>query len=73
MSRWLGLRLEFTGILIVVITSLLAVLNKNNISPGQAGLSITYALSITQILMWMVRTVSDFETNIISVERIKEY
>jgi ABC-type multidrug transport system fused ATPase/permease subunit len=73
MSRWLGLRLELTGILIVVITSLLAVLNKNNISPGQAGLSITYALSITQILMWMVRTVSDFETNIISVERIKEY
>jgi len=66
------LRLEFTGILIVAITSLLAVLNKNNISPGQAGLSITYALSITQILMWMVRTVSDFETNIISVERIKE-
>ncbi len=66
------MRLEFTGILIVAITSLLAVLNKNNISPGQAGLSITYALSITQILMWMVRTVSDFETNIISVERIKE-
>ncbi len=66
------MRLEFTGILIVAITSLLAVLNKNNISPGQAGLSITYALSITHILMWMVRTVSDFETNIISVERIKE-
>lgn len=72
-NRWLGLRLEFTGSLIIVFVSLLTVLNKENISSGQAGLSISYALSITQILMWMVRTISDFETNIISVERIKEY
>lgn len=56
----------------VVLTSLLAVLKKDSISPGEAGLSITYALSITQVLMWMVRTFSDFETHIISVERIKE-
>jgi ABC-type branched-subunit amino acid transport system ATPase component len=72
-ARWLALRLEFTGSLVVVITSILTVLNKNNMSSGQAGLSISYALSITQILMWMVRTFSDFEANIISVERIKEY
>lgn len=56
-----------------MITSILAVLNKNNITSGEAGLAITYALSITQILMWMVRTFSEFEAHIISVERIKEY
>ena len=72
-ARWLGLRLEFTGSLVVAITSILTVLNKNNISSGLAGLTISYALSITQILMWMVRTFSEFEANIISVERIKEY
>ena len=66
-NRWLGLRLEITGSLIIVFVSFLTVLNKNNISSGQAGLSISYALSITQILMWMVRTISDFETNIISI------
>ena len=30
-ARWLGLRLEFTGSLVVAITSILTVLNKNNI------------------------------------------
>jgi ABC-type multidrug transport system fused ATPase/permease subunit len=73
MFRWLGLRLEFTGGLVVLITSILTTINKNSISSGQAGLAISYALSITQILMWMVRSMSEFEANIISVERIKEY
>lgn len=37
------------------------------------GLSITYALSITQTLNWFIRMTSELETNIVAVERIKEY
>lgn len=37
------------------------------------GLSVTYALQITQTLNWLVRMTSDVETNIVAVERIKEY
>ncbi|KAG8311150.1 Canalicular multispecific organic anion transporter 1 [Homalodisca vitripennis] len=42
-------------------------------NPGLVGLSISYALQITQTLNWLVRMTSDVETNIVAVERIKEY
>ena len=34
---------------------------------------ITYSLNITQTLNWLVRMTADVETNIVGVERIKEY
>ena len=34
---------------------------------------LVYALSVTQTLNWMVRQSCEIETNIVSVERIKEY
>ena len=37
------------------------------------GLSVSYALAITQTLNWLVRMTSELETNVVSVERIKEY
>ena len=37
------------------------------------GLSISYALQITQSLNYVVRMASELETNIVAVERIKEY
>lgn len=34
---------------------------------------MSYALSVTQTLNWLIRTYSEIETNIISVERVDEY
>uniref|UniRef100_A0A1X7VVN1 ABC-type glutathione-S-conjugate transporter n=1 Tax=Amphimedon queenslandica TaxID=400682 RepID=A0A1X7VVN1_AMPQE len=78
-NRWLAIRLEFLGNLIILFASLFAVLQRNysgvfgSISPGIAGLSISYALQVTQALNWMVRMTSELETNIVAVERTKEY
>ena len=49
------------------------ILDAENVDPSQVGLIITYALSVTQVLNWLVRMTSDVETNIVAVERIKEY
>lgn len=38
-----------------------------------AGLSISFSLSVTQSLNWAVRMASDFEANMVSVERIEQY
>eukprot|EP00438_Fugacium_kawagutii_P035990 Skav213304 [mRNA] locus=scaffold2480:629977:631252:- [translate_table: standard] len=51
----------------------LAVIGRLNISPGVAGLSISYALSITQALNWVVRMAAERENNIVSVERVTDY
>jgi ABC-type multidrug transport system fused ATPase/permease subunit len=46
---------------------------RNRLTPGIVGLTVTYAMQITQSLNWLVRMTSDIETNIVSVERINEY
>lgn len=61
------------GNLIILFAALFAVLGRENMSAGLVGLSVSYALQITQTLNWLVRMTSDVETNIVAVERIKEY
>ncbi|XP_076266255.1 multidrug resistance-associated protein 1-like isoform X2 [Rhynchophorus ferrugineus] len=71
-NRWLAVRLEMIGNLIILFAALFAVLGKDQL-PALVGLSISYCLQITQTLNWLVRMTSDVETNIVAVERIKEY
>ncbi|XP_016840836.1 multidrug resistance-associated protein 1 isoform X3 [Nasonia vitripennis] len=72
-NRWLAIRLEMVGNLIIFFAALFAVLGREDVAAGDVGLSISYALQITQTLNWLVRMTSDVETNIVAVERIKEY
>ena len=73
---WLGIRLEFAGTIIIGATALLSVLQKSSASElfiSMAALAISYSLDTTQDLNWVVRMVTDMETQIVSVERIEEY
>lgn len=72
-NRWLAVRLEAFGTVIVVSSATLAVFARNSVSAGIAGLSVTYALNTTQTLNWLVRMAGDRETSIVAVERISEY
>uniref|UniRef100_A0A7N6C098 Multidrug resistance-associated protein 1 n=1 Tax=Anabas testudineus TaxID=64144 RepID=A0A7N6C098_ANATE len=72
-NRWLAIRLEFVGNCIVSFAALFAVIARESLSPGIMGLSISYALQLTTSLTWLVRMSSDMETNIVAVEKVKEY
>ena len=48
-------------------------MTSENVESGEVGLMITYALQITTNLNYLVRYTSEVETNIVAVERIKEY
>uniref|UniRef100_A0A8C3AL27 Multidrug resistance-associated protein 1 n=1 Tax=Cyclopterus lumpus TaxID=8103 RepID=A0A8C3AL27_CYCLU len=72
-NRWLAVRLEFVGNCIVSFAALFAVIARESLSPGIMGLSISYALQLTSSLTWLVRMSSEVETNIVAVERVKEY
>lgn len=44
--RWLAVRLEFVGNVIVSFAALCAVIARESLSPGIMGLSISYALQV---------------------------
>jgi ATP-binding cassette subfamily C (CFTR/MRP) protein 1 len=45
-NRWLAIRLEFVGNLIIFLAALLAVMGRSHLDSGTVGLSITYALMV---------------------------
>jgi len=57
--------------LIILFASLFSVLTQD--SSGLAGLAISNALAISILLSFLVRVFADFESNLTSIERIKEY
>ncbi|PAV74681.1 hypothetical protein WR25_19463 isoform C [Diploscapter pachys] len=75
-NRWMAIRLEFVGNCVIFFAALFAVLSKEFDwveSPGIVGVAITYSLSITEILNFAVRQIGETESNIVAVERVREY
>ncbi|XWS18871.1 hypothetical protein CRYUN_Cryun32bG0082100 [Craigia yunnanensis] len=73
-TEWLILRIEalqnltmFTSIFLLVL------LPKGYVAPGLAGLSLSYALSITSTQVFLSRWYCNLSNYIISVERIKQF
>ncbi|KAF8057290.1 Abcc2 [Scenedesmus sp. PABB004] len=72
LNRWLSMRLELTGAVVVFVTAVaVGVLVPRN--AGLAGLAISSALNLTGTLAWMVRQTTELEVNMNSVERLVEY
>lgn len=75
-NRWLAVRLELLGSIIILAAAgfaIVSVTTGSGLSAGLVGLSMSYALQITQSLNWIVRQTVEVETNIVSVERVLEY
>ncbi|GMR31872.1 hypothetical protein PMAYCL1PPCAC_02067 [Pristionchus mayeri] len=74
-ARWLGVRLETLGNCIILVTSMMAVISKatNSSSAGMIGLSVSYSLNVSFMMNLLMTRLSELETSIVSVERVKEY
>lgn len=71
-QRWLGIRMEVLGSLVVLTTSVLVVcLNEQlNTTAGLAGLLITWTSNFTITLNFLVDTFSETEAAITAIERV---
>jgi len=74
-NRWLAIRLEFIGNVAVGCAALFAVIwnGDDPSTAGLVGMSVTYALDVTGTLNWAIRTFTQLESNMVSVERLEEY
>lgn len=72
-QRWLGIRLDFMGILLTFVVAILTVGTRYTISPSQTGLVLSYIISVQQAFGWLVRQSAEVENDFNSVERIYHY
>ncbi|XP_016051789.1 PREDICTED: multidrug resistance-associated protein 6 [Miniopterus natalensis] len=72
-DRWLAANLELLGNGLVFAAATCAVLSKAHLSAGLVGFSVSAALQVTQTLQWAVRSWTDLESSIMSVERMQDY
>lgn len=72
-NRWLAFRIDIAGALVSFFTGLFVITNVGRIDAGAAGLSLSYAVTFTENVLWLVRLYAANEQNMNAVERVKEY
>uniref|UniRef100_A0A8C2YX51 ATP-binding cassette, sub-family C (CFTR/MRP), member 10 n=1 Tax=Cyclopterus lumpus TaxID=8103 RepID=A0A8C2YX51_CYCLU len=73
--QWLSIRLQLIGVAVVTGLGALAVVQHRYgaVDPGLVGLSLSYALSITDLLSGLIFSFTQTEMQLVSVERTEEY
>lgn len=75
-NRWLLVRLQMMGSLLIWLSSSLLIYKASSSSPlsaGMVGFVMSYSLQVTSWLRLIVRFSAEVESNIVSVERCLEY
>jgi len=72
-SRWLSLRLQLLSALLIGAIGFLGVAMSSRLSSGVVGLTLTYALRLTDVLNMLNTSTADRETQMVSVERVHGY
>ncbi|KAI2473757.1 ATP-binding cassette transporter protein YOR1-like protein [Annulohypoxylon bovei var. microspora] len=72
-QRWLSIRLDTIGNLLVFTTGILVVTSRFSVSPSIGGLVLSYILSIVQMLQFTVRQLAEVENGMNAVERLEYY
>ncbi|KAI1319284.1 hypothetical protein EDD11_004421 [Mortierella claussenii] len=72
-NRWLHWRVDIAGASVAFITGVLVLQSWGQIESGWAALSLTYSLTFTGTIVWVIRIYAMNEMNLNSVERVVEY
>jgi ATP-binding cassette subfamily C (CFTR/MRP) protein 1 len=74
LDRWLSIRLESLGNAVVLMAAFASVIltRSGKLKAGSAGWGLTQSLAITGLLTWAVRTLTDLESQMMSVMRVTE-
>ncbi|XP_076016189.1 ATP-binding cassette sub-family C member 9 [Genypterus blacodes] len=73
-NRWLEVRTDYLGA-VIVLTAAVASLWIHNGTPSGSyvGLALTYALTVTNYLNWVVRNLADLEVQMAAVKKVNSF
>ncbi|KAJ3538634.1 hypothetical protein NMY22_g5079 [Coprinellus aureogranulatus] len=72
-QRWLGIRLDFFGNLLILGITLFAAGFRHDIDPSRVGVVLTYTLTFTVVFSDMISQFAHNEQNMNAVERVLHY
>ena len=72
-QRWLSIRLDTIGNLLVFTTGILVVTSRFDVSPSISGLVLSYILAIVQMIQYTVRQLAEVENAMNATERLHYY
>ncbi|KAF5334268.1 hypothetical protein D9758_015549 [Tetrapyrgos nigripes] len=72
-QRWLAVRLDSLGAILVFFVAMFAVIGVSGISPAEIGLVLSYSTTLTQLCSIVTRQSAEVENYMNSVERIVSY
>ncbi|KAF9159839.1 hypothetical protein DFQ26_006121 [Actinomortierella ambigua] len=72
-QRWLQMMLEVLSVIVMGVIALLAVLQRSSASAGVFGIVLSQIGNLTYFVRRLMMEYCMLETNIVSVERIREY
>ncbi|XP_042595951.1 ATP-binding cassette sub-family C member 9-like isoform X3 [Cyprinus carpio] len=70
-NRWLEVRTDYLGAVIVLTAAVAAIWTSSQ--SGLVGLGLTYALTVTNYLNWVVRNLSDLEVQMAAVKKVNSF
>jgi ABC-type multidrug transport system fused ATPase/permease subunit len=72
-QRWLGIRLDFVGFVLIFVVSILVVTSRFSVSPSISGLILSYCIQVVSTMGQMTRQFAEVENNMNSTERVHHY
>ncbi|KAH9003060.1 P-loop containing nucleoside triphosphate hydrolase protein [Lactarius hatsudake] len=72
-QRWLGIRIDLLGTLLILAVAILTVATRFSVSPAQTGVALSYILYVQMSFSYMARQLAEVENDMNSVERIVYY
>ncbi|CAJ0959849.1 unnamed protein product [Ranitomeya imitator] len=70
-NRWLEVRTDYLGACIVLTAAVTSI--TSGLTSGIVGLGLTYALTVTNYLNWVVRNLADLEVQIGAVKKVNSF
>ncbi|KAM6895582.1 ATP-binding cassette sub-family C member 9 [Xenentodon cancila] len=74
-NRWLEVRMDYLGAVIVLTAAVASIwsLRYGLNTGGLVGFGLTYALSVTNYLNWVVRNLADLEVQMAAVKKVNSF